>query len=101
MTTQSGPPFLHYQEPTFDPNGDWIVFEAVGKGSDLTQRGSLMKVKTDNTMFALGFVSDITPRRSVERRLQAEFAVTRVFSGIQPTGDMHLGMMGGTAPGGT
>jgi two-component system, cell cycle sensor histidine kinase and response regulator CckA len=44
---------------------------------------SLSFVEKDE-LLALGFITDITPRKEAERRLQAEFAVTRVFAESAP-----------------
>jgi PAS domain S-box-containing protein len=41
---------------------------------------SLSFIEAKDGPIALGFVTDITPRRNAERRLQAEFLVTRVFA---------------------
>jgi PAS domain S-box-containing protein len=41
---------------------------------------SLSFFKLDAEPLALGFVTDVTPRKETEKRLQAEFAVTRVFA---------------------
>lgn len=48
VTTQS-PPFRHHQEPSFSPDGQWIVFESVTGAEDLAQRGTIWKVKADGT----------------------------------------------------
>ncbi|HZS35023.1 MAG TPA: ATP-binding protein [Methylomirabilota bacterium] len=45
---------------------------------------SLSFIETDEGLFALSFITDVTPRREAERRLQAEFAVTRVFAESGP-----------------
>ncbi len=51
--THQSPPFLHYQEPSFSPDGQWIVFEAVGDGPEFSLRGSLWKVRPDGTGLVL------------------------------------------------
>ncbi len=45
---------------------------------------SLSFVEADGELFALSFITDVTPRREAERRLQAEFAVTRAFAESGP-----------------
>jgi PAS domain S-box-containing protein len=45
---------------------------------------SLSFTDRKDDFLALAFVTDITPRKEAERRLQAEFAVTRVFAETAP-----------------
>lgn len=49
QVTVQAAPLVHYQEPSFSPDGMWIVFEAVGS-NDL---GSLWKVRADGTQLTL------------------------------------------------
>ncbi|MFQ5666661.1 MAG: TolB family protein [Candidatus Binatia bacterium] len=47
--THQTAPFFHYQEPSYAPDGQWIVFESVGDERELQQRGSIWKVRADGT----------------------------------------------------
>jgi PAS domain S-box-containing protein len=49
-------------------------------GRELPVEISLSFVESDEGLLALAFITDITPRRNAEQRLQAEFVVTRVFA---------------------
>jgi PAS domain S-box-containing protein len=57
-------------------------------GTEFPVEISLSYVTTATGLVALGFVTDITPRRNVEQRLHAEFLVTRVFANADHSGDL-------------
>jgi signal transduction histidine kinase len=49
-------------------------------GTEFAVEISLSFTEAKGELFALGFITDITLRKAAEKRLQAEFAVTRVFA---------------------
>ena len=57
-------------------------------GTEFPVEISLSYIKSDEGLLALGFVTDITPRRNAEQRLLAEFLVTRVFVDTNYSGDL-------------
>ncbi len=47
ITRHDGPPW--YQEPSWSPDGSWIVFEAYDRAPDDRQQGSIWKVRSDGS----------------------------------------------------